>query len=822
MNTRPTMRSWTIAALWGALAILLGSSPASAQVQMSASPVTVEVRFFGVGGHVRQGEWAGIQLELTDAGSGKAARRVIVQIHDRDVDGDTLLVQRTTTLTVGVARKLWIPLRMPWSLTRTSDFTLSVRELSETEDAGDPHAGRQLLAKRIRPNGVAGKDQPMIGIVGREDVALSQYRMEGRSGDPVATWHEVYDIVGGLEPNGLPDQWMGLAQFEAIAWTNGDPDELTEGRDDAIIEWVRRGGHLVIVPPVVGSTWFAGRNPLASIMPVVDVTRLQGRSLEPYRNLLTVPDVASERSLPSKTVVYSFAPKDNAKLNEASPLFTGPDGCIVIRRIVGTGMVTVIGLDVRHRGLTTTRLLAAKALWHPILGNRFDILTAEQQQTHQAGLQIARGKPSLDVDGFIGERISMGAAAGVGVLLALVVFGVYWILAGPGGYGLLNARGLVHHAWVGFVMIVAVFAGIAWTGAKAISPSHFEAAHLTFLDQVYGEGVQHTRTYASCLLPIYGEGTITVGEPGLDEDFSQSIAPWAEDGSGSLLSFPDQRPYAWNAAEPWHVAVPARSTIKQFVMDWMGGPRSMDGAGGSARWGNIRPVNAEEVPRVVLRDPATTFPLTGRIMHDMGVPLRNVRVVYVAGVRSEEELAVAQDQLRAEAYIWSLPVTEWASGEANAIDLSLLKTSGASMQAFFRKHAPKSMTGLDTGVSNAERFLTWFGAVEPLEFRSTSSRIAKLKRNDAHGLDLSKWLTQPCLVITGEVSTPEPRAMGSPTPMQYGSGDNPRPLPTSGETLLRWVYPLPARPVILRGAQVEPEEQAQTSEKKTSPAMRTR
>ncbi|MCA9292380.1 MAG: hypothetical protein KDA20_01045 [Phycisphaerales bacterium] len=824
--TRPAPRAiQALALLWTILfASVAGIPTAQSQTLQGTSPVTAEIRFFGVGGHVRPGDLAGIQVELTDAGSGKASRRVLVQLHQRDVDGDELLAQRETTLTVGVARSLWLYMWMPWSTSSTTDLTLSVRELSQTESAGLPGVGEPLLAKRVRPAQVNSMLAPMIGVVGREDAALSQYRLEDRNrqGSPPTVWHEAYDIVGGLEPRWLPDQWMGLAPFETIVWTDGDPDDLTEGRDEALIEWVQRGGHLVIVPPVVGSNWFAPRSPLASIMPTVGVTRLENRSLEPYRNILTVPEVAAERAMPDNTVIYSFAPQDNALPNDAIPLFTGPDGCIVVRRVIGTGMVTVIGLDVRNRRLTTSGLLAAEALWHPILGKRFDILTPEQQQKYQGRLFAVSSVGAQVVDAFIGDKIAKTGAAGVGVLLALVVFVAYWLLAGPGGYALLKARGIVRHAWVAFVATVAVFAAIAWTGAKAISPTHFEATHMTFLDQVYAEGVQKTRTYASCLLPIYGEATLTVGEPGLDQDYTQCLMPWAEQGSGSLLSFPDARAYAWNIAQPQRITVPARSTIKQLRLEWMGGPRSMDAKGGSARWGNIRPLTDVDAPRQNLAMTGEGLgpnrPITGKLVHEMAAPLRNVKIIYCAGIKREELLAIAKDRLRCEAYVWEFD-REWNAGDANALDLANLATPDASLERFFSKASP-TITGLpgDSRVKNDEEmFVSFFNAAEPFDYHRDGSRIARLIRRECQRLDLSQWLTMPCLIVMGEMEDATPRPMGSPTPLLYGSGDNPRQLPTSGTTWVRWIYPMPARPVYLAGTKVEPLPEDRPADPTTPP-----
>jgi hypothetical protein len=58
-------------------------------------------------------------------------------------------------------------------------------------------------------------------------------------------------------------------------------------------------------------------------------------------------------------------------------------------------------------------------------------------------------------------------------------------------------------------------------------------------------------------------------------------------------------------------------------------------------------------------------------------------------------------------------------------------------------------------------------------------------RSEAHGTDISRWFTQPCVIIIGHIVDAE-----SPVPLTL-NGDS---LGTKGHTVVRWIYPLPESP----------------------------
>src|SRR5262249_9074924 len=150
----------------------------------------------------------------------------------------------------------------------------------------------------------------------------------------------------------LSDRWQAYSGLTALAWTSESSDDnplnIRKEQADAIREWVMRGGHFIVVLPNVAQNWIAQPgNPLADIMPAVKITRTRGVHLDKYRSLFTRdPEV----ELPNPSVVQTFAPMtEGAWSPDAVPIMSGPDGVekdtVVVRRLVGDGMVTVVGLD---------------------------------------------------------------------------------------------------------------------------------------------------------------------------------------------------------------------------------------------------------------------------------------------------------------------------------------------------------------------------------------------------------------------------------------------------------------------------------------------
>src|SRR5262245_45470236 len=508
-----------LAPLVAAVLLLSSQSSAIAQegdatgaAQLSGMEVKVELERFGVGNMARRGEWCGIRVRIMD--SATKQRELVVRLAGYDPDGDTPVYQREVSANPGVWQGIWLYCRLPFN-DKAAPLVVSAYEAVEgTTDAGVAgyRAGRLVGRLQLNPLGssVLPKTDGLIGMMGSRYLGLRNYalRPNGEAWHPMN--HEVWEIATGINPADLPDRWLGLVPFEALVWGQGEISELRPDRASAVREWVQRGGHLVVVLPPVGQTWTnPTSNELHDIMPVVSVARQENADLRPYQQLL-MP--RNDAMFPKSGVVHTFRRSSEAKPEEAMEILSGPDGkCVVVRRLVGAGMVTLVGLDLNQTAFSQFDMITPEVFWHRIFGRRGTV-TLPTQNDPSARQQMILSRRAWYVDGDIPEMIKESGQAAAGVLAGFAVFVCYWLIAGPLGYAALKRRGWSRHAWVAFVGAAGIFTAMAWGGARLLRPQKLEAKHVSIVDHVFGQPVQRARTWASVLIPWYGTATISVGD----------------------------------------------------------------------------------------------------------------------------------------------------------------------------------------------------------------------------------------------------------------------------------------------------------------------
>lgn len=798
--------------LWclGVVVSLLIVPAAIAQTE-APSEIQIEVERFGVGGSIRPGDWTGVRIRLND--SAPKAREVALRLSPRvDPDGDEPIYQRDVTTNPGQWQGAWLYWRVPHWFDSTDVVVISAYEALEAGSTdrtgaiavGTAPAGRLLGQIRVTPKGYVPADVGLLGMVGNRPMGLLRYgvRNQGERWRPLG--HELQEYVS-MTPAELPDRWMGYAPFESIVWGTGEPGEVRGERAVALKEWINRGGHLVIVLPPVGENW---TNPSASelndLLPRVTVRRREGIDMERYRPLLV--DSRKTR-LPKETVVHEFTPMPDAARGEAIRVFDGPDGeCIVSRRLVGLGMVTVVGLDLAHRTLLEQELPMPDVFWNRVLGQRGELPTAQEAEALRVQNFLSRS--GVNFAGDIPAEIAKTRTAAAGVLLGFVVFVAYWLIAGPLGYAVLKRRGTVQHSWLAYALTALAFTGIAWGGATMIRPRKVEAQHLTFIDHVFGQPLQRARTWVSILIPWYGQATVQVTSPtpdGLAPGKSEGIdiaAAWEsmQDAKVGVGAFPDSRPYVVDARNPGAVRVPTRSTVKQWQVDWVGGPR----------WKMPVPVDdaGDATPTAAIKfntDRSTKALLAGKLKHELPAALNDVVIIVVQRQSSLVRIGADGPEPRplvgnmicdARAYKLANP---WQPGQV--IDMSVVSsaTSGSALASEYlsRLLGSQSTSGFQGATrSNPGQVIDHLTALSlmsqlapPKRERTDVSSFPAANRAGAQGLDLGKWFTQPCVIIIGAIGTSNEPA-DTPTPI-FVDGQR---VPALGRTLVRWVYPMPDDP----------------------------
>ena len=770
--------------------------------------IKVEVEKFGVGKIARPGEWTGFRLRVLDTSS--KPREVLVRLSVRDPDGDFAVAQRDITTNPNTWQGVWLYQRLPFSFRAGDPLTVACFEAVEVKDSAGKvrfEAGRRLGDVRITPQTLVESCDGMIAVVGTRTAGLNNYGVTLASGTTPALSHEISHITVLSAPNELPDRWMGLMQFETVVWTAGDPAELRGERAAALREWVKRGGHLVIVLPPVGQTWTSSaNNELYDMLPAVTFSRRENVDLAPFRSMLTH---STRIRLPRNTVLHTFTPVKDAAPSEAmqilkTPASSGSSECVVARRLVGTGAVSLVGFDLNNRELADMAAIDADILWNRILGKR-GIFPSPSELTEMAKPTLNSGGPvsertNISVDHDIPALINHTATAGTGVLLGILAFGTYWLLAGPLGFYILKQKTKTHYAWLAFIGTGIVFTALTWTGAALLRPGKTEATHLTILDHVYGQPTQRARSWMQVLIPRYGDANLVVGDPA-DKDPQHAIAAWEPRTTGSnATAFTDTRDYIAEWRTPSTLTVPVRATIKQVQIDWASGPRLKMPI-------PVKPEGStsDEPPSLKLqkikRGSVEREAVVGILKHELPAALTDVRIIVV---RHQQPMSgQSSDALPVDANVYGL-TGPWLPGAP--LDLEIV-TSEASRDSLATKVLsdlmPPTKGTLQTlgavqeekpNADLAPRHLlatTLYGMLEPPPRDQMSASIMAFRRYHTHGYDISRWFSQPCVIILGHLGEGIGKdSQPSPVPLTLDG----EALSTRGMTLIRWIYPLADAP----------------------------
>src|SRR5687768_11820839 len=90
----------------------------------------------------------------------------------------------------------------------------------------------------------------------------------------------------------------------------------------------------------------------------------------------------------------------------------------------------------------------------------------------------------------IPASINWESEAAVGLLVAVVVFGGFWLVAGPVGFFVLKQRQKTQHSWVAYAAAILAFTAVSWSAATVMRQRTPKIRHITMLDHVYGQPCQ--------------------------------------------------------------------------------------------------------------------------------------------------------------------------------------------------------------------------------------------------------------------------------------------------------------------------------------------
>ncbi|MEM6855916.1 MAG: hypothetical protein AAF593_16030, partial [Planctomycetota bacterium] len=326
----------------------------------------------------------------------------------------------------------------------------------------------------------------------------------------------------------------------------------------------------------------------------------------------------------------------------------------------GFGRVTVIGLDLTSPAARTSATVSAEQrLWNHVFNWRFPVLTeavADGEIKANRLFQAARLNQQVNLIGFVPDRIAMSGTVGALLVGAIFLFGLYWLLAGWLIQPILKQKGLERLSWVGFVGLVLVFAGVAWSGAALLRPGGESVSHVTVLDYDGNSGVARGRAFVSVFVPDFGRSEIATASPRV------SVLPTP---AHNLLSSPgfspeavetgfvDTQAYAVESAQPDTLNVPVRATSKQFMVDYLGAvDADLPGLAEPFSIAVAEPIVADE----------RGWPV-GEVRHTLPGTLTNVRVIVCPGEQVNQFGNVQQLPPQVWSYVNAAGENRWSPDE---------------------------------------------------------------------------------------------------------------------------------------------------------------
>ena len=502
-------------------------------------------------------------------------------------------------------------------------LTSAVASVDPPRDAGDTSRPRRLVL--FVSDGGDAPRLPGNGVVG------------GPSGSLKGVMEDVAAVDVNPRNNDLPGNVIGYEGVDAIVWMDADARTLTEGTNrslDAIKEWVRQGGRLVVTQPEQPFKV----DKLADLLPVksdggaIFSVKMEQRSdVDALRRILEEPTGRKTQGWPAKWtspagpfMVARARPTDDAVVEEWVD-WTTPDAALgtrtpyIARRPYGLGSVTWVAQDLGGKALTNAPRPGWPVVWDRVFGlnNKTD-----GEGVTDTNLQDEIGKKWAEGNGadlgyalLNGMELSNKTAYLIGI--ASFFFIGYWFVAGPGVYLVLAGRKQTHLSWFAFGATAVVATALTVLLVRLVVRGAPELRHVSeFRAAPGGPAVAYSRF--GLYIPRDGDQQVilegTDPRP-VSSSYLTAFAINPQYLKGEEDQFPAYLDYAvkvHDGTQPADVRFPYRSTLKKLEAKWVGPA----GGGIDSEGGAVRCVDAGKNY------------LQGKLFNHTGRDLRNVYMAF--------------------------------------------------------------------------------------------------------------------------------------------------------------------------------------------------
>jgi len=566
--------------LCAAACLLAASSGAGAEVR---GRVLRHGLFAGGDPIVRSGYWTFVEIELSYQGAEPFEGQLRINQLDRDGDVVTA-VQPVALANTGEPRPYQV-FFLPYDDQRRSEAKVRLfDEKGEVARILDTDSG-QDVAELVAPTAT---------VIPADDIVILDLTLPRRlphlsllDSNTTNSQSELNRrIVRSMSPRELPFQWQGLDGVDCVVWEDADPSGNSARQLEALIEWVRNGGRLLIT---TGRNWQPLMDSvLAGALPV----RVLGH--ERVTTASSFLELVGRREYAEGILAPHYA-RNGIMLSrlqptrDAMPVPAGSDGAIVYRRLLGSGLVTVIGASLNE-------LLpppgSGEREGESLLGAVLDRIRSEERDTfYETAAQKVVGRSLLHLppewrseqtyihlrprdlyhDDLRGS-ISFSASSASFIIFAIVFAAAYTLSATLGSFWYLKRRAWEHHNWTAFALVgaigVLIGTGMVWT----LRGFRTRLLQTNVIDAVSGEGYGYGVCLFGIRTPNHTELDLRLPVDGAGSGAYGAVRPTPEhhtwDESRSRYVSPEV--YGNHLAGMLLDDVPIRATLKEFQGRWRG------------------------------------------------------------------------------------------------------------------------------------------------------------------------------------------------------------------------------------------------------------
>lgn len=513
---------------------LAQSGPAAVDVQIKSVGARIESNTTN---GVRLGQWVPVLVELT-LQQGQVFQGD-VRVECTDIDGDFVdYVERPVALAPGPPKRVWVYARMNSAQDRP--------RVTVTDEQG-----ARVAARPLPDFDVVSNSRVLIADISDRPVTSLRLMRSSSEGEYGMARPYYRDVMIAQQPAvELPDRWFGLEMFDAIVWDEPDPDKLSSAQLDALRDWVRFGGQLIIG---VGASWQKLRkSPLAEILPLEgDGATVTARALPRFAERVA----ESPRAEFEVPIALTTARRSRGWQTLYERIPGGPEISLVVMDSVGSGrVVTTAGL---LRDLS--KIAAGDRFLREILDLNpisQDLIKSEAEQMY-----VVAQEPSL-YEWWI-ERIDYRGEGSFYNLAATAFVVAYILIATLASWWWLRRHTLTHLSWTvfaGFALVASAVSIVTVTAASGLSRG---VKSLALVDLESGKSDGRGHFWFGYRSPIRQTPDLSLpGEDAYLRALSHGRLDW--------LSYATPQRYGSVVSRATLEDTPMRATLKQFEGAWSG------------------------------------------------------------------------------------------------------------------------------------------------------------------------------------------------------------------------------------------------------------